>query len=250
MNMIAPYNKNLPHPDLALVHAEGGEFMMGDDNGSTDREKPAHLVRLSSFYICQYQVTQKLYEWVTGENPSEFKGESRPVERVPWVEAQQFISRLNERPEIKQFLTTLTPSGMAFRLPAEAEWEYAARGGQYSQGYTYCGSDKLKQVGWYRENSGNETKPVGLFLPNELGLFDMSGNVREWCEDWFDEKYYEKCQGAGIVKNPPGPDKGGNRVLRGGSCFNSAGICRPTHRNNLDPVNRFNYVGFRLVLSL
>ena len=247
---MTPFNKNLPHPDLALVHVEGGEFMMGDDNGEFNSEKPAYLVRLSSFFICQYQVTQDLYESVAGDNPSRFKGNKRPVEKVSWIDANQFIDQLNDSSEIRQYLNSLDASGMAFRLPKEAEWEYAARGGQYSQGYAYCGSDKLKQVGWYDENSGNETKAVGLLLPNELGIYDMSGNVYEWCEDWFDGKYYEKCKKGGVVINPKGPEEGDGRVIRGGSYFSSAECCRPTYRDRLTPVNRSYFIGFRLVLSL
>ena len=187
-----------------MMLVEGGQYMMGDDNGEYDREKPAHPVEVSSFYLGKYLVTQQLWQAVMDENPSSFKGENRPVETVSWDDAKRFIKKLN--------VATKQP----FRQPTEAEWEFAARGGIYSQGYTYSGSDKLKQVGWYRDNSNRETHDVGLLLANELGLYDMSGNVYEWCEDRFDEKYYEKCQREGTVKNPVGPDEGVRRVLRGG----------------------------------
>ena len=221
-----------------LLFVGGGEFLMGDDHGEYDDEKPAHKVKVDDFYMGKFQVTQDLWENLVGKNPSGFKGDNRPVETISWEETQNFIKKLNK------------VTKKDFRLPTEAEWEYAARGGQYSQGYAYCGSDKLKQVGWYDENSGNETKEVGLLLPNELGIYDMSGNVYEWCEDWFDEKYYEKCKKGGVVINPKGPEKGGRRVIRGGSYFNDAEYCRPTFRGRGSPDYRLSYLGFRLVLSL
>ncbi len=220
--------------DFILV--EGGEYFMGDDNGRYDWEKPAHRVKVSSFYIGQYPLTQSLWQVITGENPSEFKGENRPVDNVSWNDVQDFIIKLNEQ------------TGQQFRLPTEAEWEYAARGGKYSQGYTYSGSDQLKQVGWYEENSNGETHEVGLMLANELGVYDMSGNVWEWCADWFGEKYYEKCRIDGVVENPHGPGSSGDRVIRGGSYFYSRMYCRATDRYWDRPGDRRNSFGFRLVL--
>ncbi len=175
-------------PSFEMIYVEGGDFMMGNDRAIYEWEKPAHPVKVSPFYMGKYQVTQALWQAVMGNNPSNFKGENRPVEQVSWLDVQDFIKKLN---------LVLPEGNRGFRLPTEAEWEFAARGGIYSQGYDYCGSDKLKQVGWYTENSNKETHDVGLLLANELGLYDMSGNVFEWCEDWFDEKFYEKCKKGG-----------------------------------------------------
>uniref|UniRef100_UPI004056864C formylglycine-generating enzyme family protein n=1 Tax=Candidatus Electronema sp. TaxID=2698783 RepID=UPI004056864C len=227
-----------PLPDLELCLVEGGEFMMGDDNGEYDDEKPAHRVRLDDFYIGKHPVTQELWQAVMGNNPSRFKGERRPVEQVSWIDAQDFLDRLNSR------------TGKKFRLPTEAEWEYAARGGKYSQDYKYAGSDRAKQVAWHDANSGDETHEVGLLLPNELGLYDMSGNVWEWCSDWFAADYYAQCHQRGTVDNPQGPDSGGRRVLRGGSYFNDSQDCRAVYRYDYPPVYRYVNLGFRLVLPL
>ena len=209
---------------------------MGGDR--LEREKPIHEVELDSFWIGQYPVTQVLLEEVMGKNPSYFKGNTRPIERVSWEDTQIFLQKLNKRLGLE--------GEKSYRLPTEAEWEYAARGGRYSQGYTYAGSEQLNQVGWYWENGQYETHSVGLLLPNELGIFDMSGNVREWCQDWFDENYYEKCHAKGVVKNPKGPESGRRRVLRGGCWFYSASICRVAYRDYGNPSNRNSLRGLRL----
>ncbi|MCI5223213.1 MAG: formylglycine-generating enzyme family protein [Candidatus Electrothrix sp. AR4] len=237
-----------PLPDLDLCPVDGGEFMMGDDNGKFDREKPAHRVRVSGFYMGKFPVTQRLWEAVLENNPANFKGERRPVETVSWEDAQSFLDKLNAREDIQIFIRNLAPPGTKFRLPTEAEWEYAARGGQYSQGYTYAGSDRLKQVGWCSENSNGQTQEVGQMLANELGLHDMSGNVYEWCQDWFDEKYYAECQQHGVIKNPQGPDTGAFRVIRGGGYFGDPLYCRSVDRNLDLPGERYGHFGFRLVL--
>jgi formylglycine-generating enzyme required for sulfatase activity len=239
-------------PDLDLILVEGGQFLMGDDKSEFDNQKPAHRVEVSSFYMAKYPVTQRLYEAVMGKNPSNFKGTMRPVEMVSWEDAQAFIKKLNGLKDVGEFLRLLSPPGEAFRMPTEAEWEYAARGGRYSEGYLYAGSDGLKQVGWYKENSGGETKEVGLLLGNELGLHDMSGNVWEWCEDWYGgSEYYEECRKKGIVKDPAGPDRGDHRVYRGGSWFSDAPNCRVARRGYdwYLGYRTFN-LGFRLVLSV
>ncbi len=235
--MNSAINISLPDGEaIDFILVEGGEFLMGDDNSDYADEKPAHRVKLSSFYIGKYPLTQSQWQAITGENPSEFKGEKRPVESVSWSDVQDFIVKLNKKTD-KQF-----------RLPTEAEWEYAARGGKYSQGYTYSGSDKLKQVGWYIENSNNETHDVGLLLANELGIYDMSGNVWEWCVDWYGDDYYEGCQKQGVVENPTGPDNGDYRVFRGGSYFDSQLNCRAASRRWNQPGGRNLNIGFRLVL--
>ena len=227
-------------PEIEMIFVEGGTFTMGDDNGLFDREKPAHLVQLNSFYIGKYPVTQALWKAVMGaeNNPSRFRGDNRPVEMVSWEEAQDFIQKLN------------TKTNRDYRLPTEAEWEYAARGGKKSDGYKYAGGNKLEDLGWYRENSFGATKPVGLKEPNELGLFDMSGNVREWCWDWYGWEYYQQCAVQGIVSNPQGPDSGAIRVLRGGSWFNIAEYCSVAYRSDYGgPGARDDFLGFRLLSS-
>ena len=196
-----------------------------------DEEKPAHQVTLSSFYICKHEVTQEEWEAVMGSNPSKFKGKRLPVETVSWNKCQTFIRKLN----------SLT--GKQYRLPTEAEWEYAARGGNRSQGYIYSGSNTLSNVAWYYDNSGNKTHEVMTKSPSELGLYDMSGNVWEWCSDWYGN-YSTSAQ-----TNPKGASSGSARVARGGSWYPSrAGNCRVSYRSYFQPSNRYDILGLRLVL--
>ena len=219
--------KKLPHHQL--IGVKGGTFMMGgEDSEAFKSEKPLHKVRLDSFYMGKYPVTQALWLAVMrGKNPSRFIGDNRPVEQVSWDDAQAFIQKLNEQ------------TGRNYRLPTEAEWEYAARGGIYSAGFLYAGSDKLKEVGWYEENSGGESHEVGFKLPNELGIHDLSGNVFEWCEDWYGgSAYYETCRKAGLVENPTGPKSGSSRVMRGGYWGDDARYCRVSCRNHYSPGDR------------
>lgn len=227
--------------------------MMGDEVGDLwDACRPVHPVRVSSFYMAKFLVTQRLYKAVMGKNPSYFKGDLRPVETVSWDDAQLFIKKLNEilvSDDVTLNQDLSFPQRTCFRLPTEAEWEYTARGGIYSQGYTYAGSDKLKQVGWHDENSDTETCDVGLLLANDLGIYDISGNVYEWCEDWFDEEYYEKCKQKGLMENPLAANDKGYRVIRGGSYYNPALYCRPTYRTWFEPNKRIYDVGFRLCLA-
>lgn len=217
-----------------MVFVEGGTFTMGatpeQGNDANGDEKPAHQVTLSSFYICKHEVTQTEWQAVMGSNPSKFKGANRPVEQVSWNDCQTFISRLN------------SITGKNFRLPTEAEWEYAARGGNKSQGNKFSGSNTLDEVGWYSENSGNETHNVMTKSPNELGVYDMSGNVYEWCQDRFGENYYSSSPQS----NPKGPSSGSNRVLRGGGWCNGAWGCRVSHRFNGTPDGRGSNLGLRL----
>jgi formylglycine-generating enzyme required for sulfatase activity len=224
--------------DMLLV--EGGNFDMGGaDDEAIYREKPVHPVNLGSFYLGKYPVTQQVWQAVMGNNPSHFNGSQRPVERVSWRDTQEFIKKLNHMTK------------KHYRLPSEAEWEYAARGGIHRQqdGYIYAGSDKLKEVGWYGGNSDGETKAVGLKYPNELGLYDMSGNVWEWCDDWFDEKYYQVCDKKWVVQDPQGPKQGVNRVIRGGGCLRAPRFCRVAYRLHYGPAYRYYDLGFRLALS-
>jgi formylglycine-generating enzyme required for sulfatase activity len=214
---------------VEMVYIKGGTFQMGGNE--YDREKPIHSVTLSSFYLSKYQVTQKQWTEIMGNNSSHFKGEDLPVEKVCWNDAQTFLQKLNEK------------TGKKYRLPTEAEWEYAARGGNQSQGYKYAGSSNLDEVGWYNKNSGNKTHPVGEKKPNELGLYDMSGNVWEWCEDIWHENYLGAPE-DGTAWLTDGDSR--RRVLRGGSWGDDDYVSRVAVRYRLDPADRYYDVGFRL----
>ena len=217
-----------------MVYVSGGTFTMGatSEQGSDARsdEKPTHSVTLSSYYICKYEVTQALWRAVMGSNPSYFKGDNLPVEKVSWYDCQTFIKRLNSY------------TGRNFRLPTEAEWEFAARGGNYSRHYKYSGSNYPDDVAWYSESNGG-THPVGTKQANELGLYDMSGNVWEWCSDWYGS-YSSYSQ-----SNPTGAASGSDRVLRGGSWDFDSRFCRSSLRSDPEPGYRDSGVGLRLVLS-
>lgn len=212
-----------------MVYVDGGTFEMGSSSGDSD-ERPVHSVTLSSYYIGETEVTQELWQAVMGSNPSSFTGNQRPVERVSWNDCQEFIEKLN----------TLT--GEKFRLPTEAEWEYAARGGNKSKGYEYAGSDNLGDVAWYSDNSESCTHEVKGKLPNELGLYDMSGNVWEWCSDWYG------AYSSGAQVDPAGPATGSSRVVRGGSWGNDAAYCRVLNRSRNSPAGTFDDYGVRFVL--
>ena len=218
---------------FTMVYVPGGTFTMGatSEQGSDawDDEKPTHSVTLSSYHIGQTEVTQALWTAVMGSNPSEFRGDRRPVERVSWNDCQTFISRLNAK------------TGKNFRLPTEAEWEYAARGG-HSGGSKYAGSDNINSVAWYADNSGDETHNVATKSPNSLGIYDMSGNVAEWCQDWYGD-YSSSSQ-----TNPKGPSNGDDRVRRGGSWCYFARFCRVSNRFVNAPSYSFGDLGLRLVL--
>jgi len=214
-----------------MVFVEGGTFMMGSNSGDAD-EKPVHEVTLSSFSIGKYEVTQAQWQAVMGDNPSYFKGcENCPVEMVSWNDIQGYIQKLNAQ------------TGKQYRLPTEAEWEYAARGGNKSRNLTYSGSDPINPVSWYSGNSKDKTHPVGSKQSNELGIYDMSGNVWEWCNDLYDD------YSADRETNPKGPTSGMYRLIRGG-CWNyAASYCRSADRSRGMPgIKKFEN-GFRLVLS-
>ena len=218
-----------------MVKVAGGTFQMGatSEQGSDafDWEKPVHSVTLSDYYIGQTEVTQELWEAVMGSNPSYFKGDNqRPVERVSWNDCQEFIEKLNRL------------TGKNFRLPTEAEWEYAARGGNKSKGYKYSGSNDADAVAWYGDNSGGKTHPVATKQSNELGLYDMSGNLWEWCQDRYGD-YTSRSQ-----SNPKGANTGSYRVLRGGSWSNFARIVRVSYRGISMPYRRIDGRGLRLAL--
>ena len=222
--------------DIEMVKVEAGSFEMGatseQSDPSTD-EKPVHRVTLTNdYYIGKYEVTQNLWKIVMGENPSKFRGNSNlPVEQVNWGDCQEFILRLNRL------------TGRTFRLPTEAEWEYAARGGNKSCGYKYCGSNTVEDIGWYCENSHDRTHVVGLKQPNELGIYDMSGNVMELCYDWYG------TYSASSQTNPIGAVNGERRVCRGGNLGLSASACRNSSRFDIAPDCRSWDSGLRLVLE-
>lgn len=226
-----------------MVKVEGGSFMMGatPEQGSyaLDWEYPTHQVTLSSYSIGETEVTQALWEAVMGNNPSNNKGNNKPVEMVTWNDCQEFITKLNQL------------TGKTFRLPTEAEWEYAARGGNKSQGYRYAGSNNIDEVAWYLNNIPAQSSDaenygpqiVATKAPNELGIYDMSGNVNEWCHDWFGD-YSSNAQ-----TNPIGPDAGSERVLRGGYWHYKADYCRVSYRNYAYPWEKDGSTGLRLVLN-
>ena len=201
-----------------------------DDTEASSFEKPQHRVTLNDYYIGETQVTQELWKAVMGDNPSCWKGDNLPVERVSWIDCQEFIKQLNKE------------TGMTFRLPTEAEWEFAARGGRKSQGFRYAGGNDIDEVAWYDGNSGNKTHPVKQKRGNELGLYDMSGNVWEWCQDWW-QSYPSSSQ-----TNPTGPSEGSRRVRRGGSWDDVASYCRSAIRNGGAPTIGGTDLGLRLAL--
>lgn len=216
-----------------MVEVRGGTFRMGatsEQGSEISDEKPVHSVTLSGYYIGKTEVTQALWQAVMGSNPSYFEGDGLPVEQVSWDDCQKFIRKLN----------SLT--GQNFRLPTEAEWEFACRGGNNSRGYKYSGSNYIDNVAWYDGNSGDKTHPVATKSPNELGIYDMSGNVWEWCADWYGD------YSSGRQTNPKGPYDGSRRVDRGGSWLINARYCRSSFRFNFIPAYRIDYLGLRLAL--
>lgn len=223
--------------EFSMSKVEPGTFTIGPvagDKNVTPEEKPAHKVDLTQrFYIGQTEVTQDLYQAVMGTNPSNFKGaKNLPVEQVSYNDAIEFCKRLSEK------------TGHTFTLPTEAQWEYAARGGQKAptEPQLYAGSNNIGDVTWFEDNSGEKTHPVASKAPNAIGLYDMTGNVFEWCLDW-----YGSYKG-GDVTNPEGPASGKDRVIRGGSWRGDAKNCRVSYRYNYGPDhNRFN-LGFRVVM--
>ena len=253
-----------------LVHVKGGSFLMGCEPeywhiGKTD-EVPLHGVTVGSYYMGRYEVTQRLWTAVMGYNPSNFIGDDLPVEQVGYDEVIEFLHRLD------------SITGLHFRLPTEAEWEYAARGGSESKGYPYAGSRDVMRVGWTQLNSNDSTHTVGGLVPNELGLYDMTGNVWEWCADWYQDDYYLWLVALRIGKpdyvtdhetltmwmdnnnlwedeyiadthNPMGADSGTFRVGRGGSWTDVANDARCAYRNFWEPDMRLSVLGFRLALT-
>ena len=216
-----------------MVAVKGGAFQMGatkEQQSPDNDEKPVHQVTLSDYYIGETEVTQALWKAVMGSNPSNWKGDNLPVEQVSWYECEEFIKKLSQL------------TGVQFSLPTEAQWEYAARGGNQSRGYQYSGSNHLGDVAWYTDNSGRDTHAVKTKQPNELGLYDMSGNVWEWCQDWYGS------YSSGVQTDPQGPTSGSYRVSRGGSWSSGAGGCRVSDRSTASCYGNIN-LGLRLSVS-
>lgn len=252
-----------------FVLVKGGTFRMGctDESGyeCVDKEKPAHLVTVADFYIGKYEVTRKIWKEIMGVYPADFyigrkevtqkqweeeykrefpkeflnlkECDDCPVTNVSWIDIQDFLKKINTNPDVK------------YSLPTEAEWEFAAIGGNRSKGYKYSGSNDLNEVSYglaeFQENSGMRPMPVGGKKPNELGIYDMSGNVWEWCEDWSSIYYYE----ISPKNNPVNNNKAYIRIMRGGSWFNTASSCRVSTRGGFYPEGRDVSRGFRLVLK-
>lgn len=222
--------------EIRMIHVDSGNFRMGasvQEGGDETDEQITHNVRLSSFYISEVQITQKIWSLVMNNNPSEGEGAHFPVYNISWYDCQQFINKLNEI------------TGLKFRLPTESEWEYSARGGRYGKvnGFKYSGGNDLFEVLWSLENSGNQVHPVASKRPNELGLYDISGNLWEWCSDWYGEYPKE------YLTNPIGPKTGDKRVCRGGSFANKGRDCRISKRESEFPDEKSTDIGFRLALS-
>ena len=221
---------------FTMVRVDGSSFQMGatSEQGidAMNDEKPIHQVKLSSYYLGETEVTQALWEAIMGNNPSSFIGSNRPVEKVSWDDCQEFIQKLNQK------------TGRRFRLPTEAEWEFAARGGSKSRRYKYSGGNNINAVAWFTDNSNGTTHDVKTKQANELGLYDMSGNVWEWCQDWY------KSYSSDSQTNPTGPLSGSSHLFRGGSWSRSARDCRVSIRYFIKtPDSRYNYLGLRLALD-
>ena len=227
------------YPEMVFV--EGGTFIMGDSwgDGNSD-EHPEHQVTLGNFKISKTEVTVRQYRQYCGETGRKMPEsppwgwlDDHPITKVSWHDCVAYCDWLSEKLDAE------------YRLPTEAEWEYAARGGKQSKGTKYSGGRSIELVGWFDENSNDRTQQVATKKPNELGLYDMSGNVWEWCRDWYEESYYKNSPST----NPRGPSTGSHRVLRGGSWNASAEDCRVANRSNLTPGYRSYSDGFRVVLS-
>ena len=218
-----------------MVKVEGGSFMMGatkeQGEDAFGDESPAHKVTLSTYYIGRFPVKQEEWQAVMGNNPSQFEGADKPVDSVNWHECQTFIKKLNEM------------TGLSFRLPTEAEWEYAARGGKRSKRYKFSGGNILEQVGWFDENSNEMSHPVGQKSPNELGIYDMSGNIWEWVQDWKGEFTMDEQE------NPQGPENGIERVCRGGGWNRERDRARVSYRGDDDPNLKYCSLGLRIAID-
>ena len=235
--------RTVPGLGLELVKIEPGTFMMGSPGHNSDEGPPTRVTISKGFSMSKYEVTQGQYEAVMGANPSRFKGNlNLPVENVSWVDATNFCAKLTEQERQAGRL----PDGYVYRLPTEAEWEYACRAGTTTR-FSYGDDPEYVELGeyaWYDENSSSRTHPVGQKKPNPWGLYDMHGNVWEWCLDWYSGSYP-----GGSVTDPKGPSSGSFRVIRGGSWYVSARFCRSAIRDWFVPSLRHSRLGFRVVLA-
>lgn len=223
--------------DMKMIYVDSGSFLMGATEEQTQQgnffydEVPVHKVHLSPYYMAATEVTQAQWKAVMNTESAYFKGDNLPVEQVSWADAMAFCEKLSEA------------TGKKYTLPTEAQWEFAARGGNLGEGYVYGGSDSLGEVGWYGENIRiKPPHPVGEKNANELGLYDMSGNIWEWCQDWYRDYYSEED-----AVNPQGPQQGSHRVTRGGSWGSGDWDCRVSRRSHADPGSRNRDLGFRVV---
>lgn len=230
--------------NVQMVYVKGGTFFRGSDDPKYndpefDNEKPVHRITVTSFYIGKYEITQGQWKKLMGILPPSYTGidyinkgcDDCPIVKVNYEDVQEFIRRLNEK-----------FPGKNYRLPTELEWEFAARGGNYTGKYRYAGANKLSTVGWYGRRRG-APHPVGQKEPNELGIYDLSGNVSEWCSDWYDADYYKTTLDA---IDPKGPETGEEKVLRGGSYYDKDEVCRTVYRDHISPEKRRWNIGFRL----
>lgn len=225
-----------------MIYVQGGTFVMGatpeQREDALSDEYPPHHVELNDYWIGQYEVTQGLWEAVMGNNPSMSEhSDEVPIEGISWEDCWTFIDKLND-------LLQDELGDKHFALPTEAQWEYAARGGNRSKGYKYAGGDYIDRVAWYTYNANSSPHPVGQKMANELGLYDMSGNIDEWC---FDIHGYYSCS-RNIQKNPRGASRGEGRVIRGGSCISTDYGCRVSSRYGADVKGLYAHQGLRLVL--
>jgi formylglycine-generating enzyme len=231
---------------IQMIFVKGGSFYMGCDDPKFhgeeyDDERPVHRVSVSSFYLCKYEVTLGQYRHIMGMYPPAYNGidygnkycDDCPVVKISWDDAQEFIRRVNKK------------YNKHYRLPTETEWEYAARGGLHSKNCMFSGSNNAGTVAWFGRRNGT-THPVGQKEPNELGIYDMSGNVAEWCADWYGPEYY---QGTVDNVNPKGPEKGDKRICRGGSYFDEDVACRVVDRGRYEPNTSQWNIGFRLAMD-
>ena len=222
------YTETVNGINLKMILVEGGTFAMGSNDGDSD-EQTVHTVTLDSYYIGETEITQAQWRAIMGTNPSLYTGDNRPVENVSWENAQEFCNKLSEL------------TGKRYILPTEAQWEYAARGGNKSKGYTYSGSNSISEVAVYDTSSHSNVKSK---LPNELGIYDMSGNVLEWCSDWYESSY--SFYRYAYTTNPQGSISGSRRVLRGGSWVSMPFCCRVASRDNSFPSDHYSIFGFRV----
>ena len=223
--MARTYNAKI----IEMVFVEGGEFVQG--SLKEDDEKPMHTTYVNDFFIGKFEITQRQWKIIMGSNPSFFDYcEECPVENVSWKDVESFIQMLNAE------------TGMNYRLPTESEWEYAAKGGNKSMDYVFSGGDNPDEVGWYKGNNKQQTRKPGLKKPNELGIFDMSGNVMEWCNDWYSQSYYNQSP----YKNPTGPPGGIHKVIRGGSWNTGKMDIRAANRSYASRGGKYDDLGFRL----